>query len=168
MTDETKETAAKSQEEHKQVLTAREIQDLLPHRYPFLLVDKMILLPRPDALQLEPGMKMAGIKNVTFNEPHFQGHFPGTPIMPGVLIIEALAQCAGVGGLLVPENKGKLALLTGIEDMKIRRQVVPGDVLLLEIEVMAFRREMGRVAAKASVDGAIAAQGIIKFALIPG
>lgn len=153
-------------EQDKRELSAVEIQKILPHRYPMLLLDKLILLPREGATQIEPGMKVAGIKNVTYNEPYFTGHFPGAPIMPGVLIVEALAQCACAGGLLLEENKGKLGLFTGIDKMKFRRQVIPGDVLLLEIEFLAYRRGMGKVEVKASVDGAVAAEGIIKFALI--
>lgn len=91
-----------------------------------LMLDKLILLPREGATQIEPGMKVAGIKNITFNEPYFTGHFPGNPIMPGVLIVEALAQCACAGGLILEENKGKLGLFTGIDKMKFRRQVIPG------------------------------------------
>lgn len=153
-------------EQDKRELSAVEIQKILPHRYPMLLLDKLILLPREGATQIEPGMKVAGIKNVTYNEPYFTGHFPGAPIMPGVLIVEALAQCACAGGLLLEDNKGKLGLFTGIDKMKFRRQVIPGDVLLLEIEFLAYRRGMGKVEVKASVDGAVAAEGIIKFALI--
>lgn len=153
-------------EQDKRELSAVEIQKILPHRYPMLLLDKLILLPREGATQIEPGMKVAGIKNVTYNEPYFTGHFPGAPIMPGVLIVEALAQCACAGGLLLEENKGKLGLFTGIDKMKFRRQVIPGDVLLLEIEFLAYRRGMGKVEVKASVDGAVAAEGIIRFALI--
>ena len=131
-----------------------------------LMLDKLILLPREGATQIEPGMKVAGIKNITFNEPYFTGHFPGNPIMPGVLIVEALAQCACAGGLILEENKGKLGLFTGIDKMKFRRQVIPGDVLLLEVEFLAFRRGMGKVEVRASVDGAVAAEGIIRFALV--
>lgn len=147
-------------------MNATEIRKLLPHRYPMLLLDKLILLPREGATQIEPGMKVAGIKNITNNEPYFQGHFPENPLMPGVLIVEALAQCACAGGLMLSENKGKLGLFTGIESMKFRRQVIPGDVLLLEAEFLAFRRDMGKVAVRASVGGAVAAEGVIRFALI--
>lgn len=156
-------------EQPKTELGALEIQRILPHRYPFLMLDKLTLLPPEGLTQIEPGMKVAGVKNVTFNEPFFQGHFPNQPIMPGVMIVEALAQCACAGGLLLEENKGKLGLFTGIEEMKFRRQVVPGDVLLLEAEFLAFRRGMGKVAVKASVEGSVAAQGIIRFAIVdPG
>jgi 3-hydroxyacyl-[acyl-carrier-protein] dehydratase len=150
----------------KKELSAVEIQKLLPHRFPMLMLDRLTLLPREGATQIEPGMKIEGIKNVTFNEPYFQGHFPGNPIMPGVMIVEALAQCACAAGLLLEDNRGKLGLFTGIEEMKFRRQVIPGDVLLLEEEFLAYRRSMGKVAVKASVDGNIAAQGIIRFALV--
>jgi len=153
-------------EEQKRELSAQEIQKLLPQRYPMLMLDKLILLPDKELTQIVPGMKVAGIKHVTLNEPYFTGHFPGNPIMPGVLIVEALAQCACAGGLLLKENKGKLGLFTGIEKMKFRRQVVPGDVLLLEAEFLVFRRGMGKVAVKASVDGAIAAEGVISFAMV--
>ncbi|MGI6124054.1 MAG: 3-hydroxyacyl-ACP dehydratase FabZ [Acetivibrionales bacterium] len=153
-------------EQNKRELSAVELQKILPHRYPMLLVDKLILLPREGATQIEPGMKVAGIKNVTFNEPFFTGHFPGKPIMPGVLIVEALAQCTCAGGLLLEENRGKLGLFTGIDQMKFRRQVIPGDVLLLEAEFTAYRRNMGKVAVKASVDGVVAAEGIIRFAMV--
>lgn len=153
-------------EQDRRELNAVEIQKLLPHRYPMLMLDKLILLPHEGATQIEPGMKVAGIKNITFNEPYFTGHFPGNPIMPGVLIVEALAQCACAGGLLLEENKGKLGLFTGIDKMKFRRQVLPGDVLLLEAEFLAFRRGMGKVRVKASVDGTVAAEGVISFALV--
>lgn len=148
-------------------LDASEIQKVLPHRYPFLLLDRItdVQLPREDATQIEPGMKVFGIKNVSFDEPFFQGHFPGHPIMPGVLIVEAMAQCACCGGLLMKENHGKLGLFTGIEDMKFRRQVIPGDVLELAVEFLAFRHGMGRAHVKATVNGAVAAEGTIKFAM---
>lgn len=140
------------------MLNIDEIQKILPHRPPFLLVDRVE--------ELEPGIRATGKKCVTMNEPYFQGHFPDNPIMPGVLIVEALAQCACAGGLLLPENKGKLGLFTGIESMKFRRQVVPGDTLLLEAEFLAFRRGMGKVAVKATVDGTVAAEGVIRFAMV--
>lgn len=150
----------------KKELSAKEIQMLLPHRYPMLMLDRLTLLPREGATQIEPGMKVEGLKNVSFNEPYFQGHFPENPIMPGVMIVESLAQCACAAGLMLKENKGKLGVFTGIEAMKFRRQVIPGDVLFLECEFLAFKRSMGKVAVKASVNGTVAAQGIIRFALV--
>ncbi|HOM03555.1 MAG TPA: 3-hydroxyacyl-ACP dehydratase FabZ [Acetivibrio sp.] len=140
------------------MLTNVEIQNIIPHRYPFLLIDKII--------EVEPGKRAVGIKNVTANEPFFQGHFPGNPIMPGVLIVEALAQTACVAGLMLEENKGKLGVFTGIESMKFRRQVVPGDTLRLEAEFLAFKMGMGKAKVLATVDGEVAAEGQIKFAMI--
>lgn len=135
-----------------------EIQKILPHRYPFLLVDKIT--------EIEEGKKAVGIKNVTVNEPFFQGHFPGNPIMPGVLIVESLAQVGAVMLLSLPENKGKLGVFTGINSMKFRRQVVPGDTLLLEAELVTYRHGMGKANVKATVDGAVTAAGEISFAVI--
>lgn len=147
-------------------LDAYDILKILPHRYPFLMLDKLTLLPRAGATQIEAGMKVAGVKNVTFNEPFFQGHFPSQPIMPGVMIVEALAQCACCGGLILEENRGKLGLFTGIEEMRFRRQVIPGDILVLEAEFLNFKRGMGKTAVRATVEGNIAAEGIIKFAIV--
>jgi 3-hydroxyacyl-[acyl-carrier-protein] dehydratase len=106
------------------------------------------------------------IKNVTVNEPFFQGHFPGYPIMPGVLIVEALAQTAGIAAATLEENKGKLGVFTGIDTMKFRKQVVPGDVLKLEAEVLTLKMGMAKVKVKATVDDKTAAEGEIKFAMI--
>ncbi len=140
------------------MLDINEIKRIIPHRYPFLLIDKI--------LEVEPIKYAIGIKNVTSNEPFFQGHFPVKPIMPGVLIVEALAQTATVAGLLYEENKGKLGLFTGIEEMKFRRQVIPGDVLRLEAYFDFFKKGIGKVSVKATVDGQMAAEGIIKFAMV--
>ncbi|NLI59307.1 MAG: 3-hydroxyacyl-ACP dehydratase FabZ [Clostridium sp.] len=140
------------------MLSNIEIQNIIPHRYPFLLIDKIE--------EVEPGKRAVAIKNVSINEPFFQGHFPKNPIMPGVLIVEALAQTACVAGLMLEENKGKLGVFTGIESMKFRKQVVPGDVLRLEAEFLVFKMGMGKVKVSATVDGQIAAQGEIKFAMI--
>ncbi len=139
------------------MLDSVQIQSIIPHRYPFLLVDRVE--------QMADG-KAAGYKNVSVNEPFFQGHFPGNPIMPGVLIVEALAQLGAVLALSMDENKGKLAVFTGINNFKFRRQVKPGDVLKLEIELGAFRHGMGKATAKATVDGEMAAAGEIGFAII--
>ena len=155
--------------EKKEVLMeAKDILKILPHRYPFLMLDKMIRLefPRADMTQIEPGFKAVGIKNVAFNETFFQGHFPGNPIMPGVMILEAMAQCACCAGLMLKDNHGKLGLFTGVEELKYRRQVLPGDVLLLEAEFIAFKRGMGKAHVRATVDGAVAAEGILKFAIV--
>lgn len=135
-----------------------DIQKILPHRYPFLMIDRM--------LEVEPGKRGVAIKNVTSNEPFFQGHFPGNPIMPGVLIVEAMAQTACVVGLSMPGNENKLGVFTGMESIKFRRQVIPGDVLTIEIEFTVFKMGMGKVKASAKVDGQIAAEGEIRFALI--
>ncbi len=135
-----------------------DIQKILPHRYPFLLVDKIT--------EMEEGKRAVGIKNVTVNEPFFQGHFPSNPIMPGVLIVESLAQVGAVMLLSLPENKGKLGVFTGINSMKFRRQVVPGDTLVLEAELVTYRHGMGKANVKATVDGLVAAAGEISFAVI--
>jgi 3-hydroxyacyl-[acyl-carrier-protein] dehydratase len=140
------------------MLSNIEVQNIIPHRYPFLLVDKV--------LELEPGKRAVAIKNVTINEPFFQGHFPGYPIMPGVLIVEALAQTAGIAAASLEENKGRLGVFTGIDSMKFRKQVVPGDVLRLEAEILNLKMGMAKVKVLATVDGKTAAEGEIKFAMI--
>ena len=140
------------------MFTNIDIQKILPHKYPMLLVDKVI--------DLEEGKKITAIKNVTVNEPFFQGHFPGNPIMPGVLITESLAQTGAILLLSMPENKGKLGVFTGINNFKFRRQVVPGDTLVLEAELAQYRHSMGKANVKAAVDGAVAAIGEISFAVI--
>lgn len=136
----------------------REILSLLPHRYPFLLIDRVI--------ELEGYRRAVGIKNVTINEPFFQGHWPGQPIMPGVLILEAMAQLAGVLLLRRLENTGKLAVLWSIDAVKLRRSVIPGDQLRIEIEATKVRDSLGRVQAKAKVNDAIAAEAVLTFTLI--
>jgi len=140
------------------LLSNVDIQKIIPHRYPFLLVDKI--------LEVEPGKRAVGIKNVTANEPFFQGHFPQNPIMPGVLIVEALAQTACVAGLIMEENKGKLGVFTGFEKIKFRKQVVPGDTLKLEAEYIVFKMGMGKVKVVATVDDQVACEGEIRFAMI--
>lgn len=140
------------------MLTAKEIETILPHRYPFLLVDRIE--------EIEKGKKAIGIKNVTINEPFFQGHFPGNPIMPGVLIVEAMAQVGGVAILSLEENAGKLAVFAGIDKVRFRKQVVPGDVLHMEVELIALKRGVGKAKGTATVDGKVACQGELMFALI--
>ena len=139
-------------------LEAADIMRILPHRYPFLLVDRIV--------ELEPGVRAVGIKNVSANEPQFTGHFPGRPIMPGVLMVEALAQTAGVAVLSLDEYRGKLGLFAGIDDCRFRRLVQPGDTLRLEVTVEKLRGMFGRVRAVASVDGEPAVEGTLSI-IIP-
>ena len=141
------------------MLDSKEIQQIIPHRYPFLLVDRVI--------ELEEGKRAVGIKNVSGNEPFFQGHFPGYPIMPGVLIMEALAQVGAVVLLKMPEYAGHLAFYAGLDEVKFRRQVVPGDQLRLEVELTKLKRGIGIAEGKAYVGEELAAQGILKFAVGP-
>jgi 3-hydroxyacyl-[acyl-carrier-protein] dehydratase len=139
-------------------LEAAEIMRILPHRYPFLLVDRVV--------ELEPGKRAVGMKQVTANEPQFTGHFPGRPIMPGVLMVEALAQTAGIAVLTLDEYRGKLGLFAGIDECRFRRLVVPGDALRLEVTVEKLRGMFGRVKAVASVDGDIAVEATLSI-IIP-
>ncbi len=139
------------------LMEIREIMERIPHRYPFLLVDRV--------LELDAGKRAVGIKNVTVNEPFFQGHFPGTPIMPGVLIVEAMAQLGAVIVLSQPENQGKLAFFAGIDGMRFRRQVIPGDQLRLEVEITRMRGTLGKGTGRALVGDQVAAEGNIMFAL---
>lgn len=140
------------------MLTLTEIQAILPHRYPFLLVDRVLEMDDEH---------IVGLKLVSGNEPFFQGHFPGYPVMPGVLIAEACAQLGGVILLQKPEYAGKLVFLTGLEGWRFRRQVVPGDVLRLEMRDMQLRASFGRGKATATVEGETAAGGEILFAIGP-
>ncbi|MGQ9556726.1 MAG: 3-hydroxyacyl-ACP dehydratase FabZ [Desulfurispora sp.] len=142
------------------VLDAGRIMQLLPHRYPFLLVDKIV--------HLEPGRAAVGIKNVTINEPFFAGHFPGRPVMPGVLILEALAQVGAVCALAAPGMQGKLLLFAGIDRVRFRRPVVPGDVLRLSVEVVSLRAAAGKCRARAEVGGELAAQAELMFVAATG
>jgi 3-hydroxyacyl-[acyl-carrier-protein] dehydratase len=137
------------------MLNIKEIQEILPHRYPFLLVDKIE--------SLEPGVKAVGYKNVTMNEYFFQGHFPQEPVMPGVLIIEALAQVGAIAMLSLDEFKGKIGFFTGIDKAKFRKKVIPGDVLRLEVEMVKRRGPIGIGKAIAYVDGKKAAEAELSF-----
>lgn len=139
-------------------LDVNEIQKIIPHRYPFLLVDKII--------DLVPGERAIGIKNVTINEYYFRGHFPGHPVMPGVLILEALAQVGGVLMLSRPENQGKLAYFMTIENVKFRQPVHPGDQLRLEAEVIKIRSKTGQCRGKAYVGDKLVCEAEVKFALV--
>ncbi len=136
------------------ILDINEIQKILPHRPPFLLVDRI--------LELEPQKRIVGIKNVTINEPFFTGHFPNFPVMPGVLIVEAMAQTGGVLVLRdVPDADSKLVFFAAIEEAKFRRPVFPGDQLRLEVEVLSRRATFCRMKGKALVDGQLAAEAVI-------
>lgn len=139
-------------------LEAADIMRIIPHRYPFLMVDRIV--------DLEPGRRAVGIKQVTANEPQFTGHFPGRPIMPGVLMVEALAQTAGVAVMTLDAYRGKLGLFAGIDDCRFRRMVVPGDTLLLKVEVEKLRGMFGRVRGVASVEGEIAVEATLSI-IIP-
>lgn len=137
------------------MLDINQIKEIIPHRYPFLLIDRII--------ELEAGKKVTAIKNVSANEEFFKGHFPGKPVMPGVLIVEALAQTGAVGVLSLEEYKGKLVLFAGIDKVRFKRQVVPGDQLRLEIEVTKLRSTIGKCDAKAFVGEELALQGELMF-----
>ncbi|MDN9009178.1 3-hydroxyacyl-ACP dehydratase FabZ [Brevibacillus laterosporus] len=139
------------------MLDAVQIQEIIPHRYPFLLVDRII--------EVEYGKRSVGLKNVTMNEPFFQGHFPGYPVMPGVLIVEALAQVGAVAILGKEENKGKLAFFAGIDNFRFKEQVTPGDTLLLEVVMTRVRGTFGKGNAVAKVGEKVVAEGEIMFAI---
>lgn len=139
------------------VLNTVEIMEVLPHRQPFLLIDTVE--------ELEPGIKAVAKKNVTFNEPFFAGHFPGNPVMPGVLIVEALAQTGAVAILSMPEWKGKTAYFAGINSAKFKQKVVPGDTLTLETEIIKVKGPIGVGKATAYVDGKVACACELTFAI---
>jgi 3-hydroxyacyl-[acyl-carrier-protein] dehydratase len=139
------------------VYTAKEIMEIIPHRNPFLLIDTIE--------ELEPGVRALGKKCVSMNEPYFQGHFPGNPVMPGVLIMEALAQVGAVAILSQPEWKGKTAYFAGIDKARFRQKVVPGDVLMLEMSIVKVKGPVGVGNAVARVDGKIVAQAELTFAI---
>lgn len=141
------------------VLSIEEIHKLLPHRYPFSLVDRII--------EYVPGKRAVGIKNVTFNEPHFQGHFPGRPIMPGVLIVEAMAQVGGVVLTQMTDVQEGLFMFAGIDKVRFRRPVVPGDQLIMTVELLwVKKRRFGKMQGRAEVDGQLVSEGELMFSLV--
>jgi 3-hydroxyacyl-[acyl-carrier-protein] dehydratase len=152
--------AETSNPETKQVLEITDIMAILPHRYPFLLIDRVI--------ERERMKRIVAIKNVTINEPHFTGHFPGYPIMPGVLVVEAMAQA---GGLLllpeIPDREKKLMVFTAIERAKFRKPIAPGDQLRIEVEVLNWRARAVKMEGKAFVDGKLACEAVIMCAVVP-
>ncbi|WP_079710606.1 3-hydroxyacyl-ACP dehydratase FabZ [Paraliobacillus ryukyuensis] len=139
------------------MLDIQQIKDTIPHRYPFLLVDEIT--------ELDGEKRVMGKKNVTINEPFFQGHFPDYPVMPGVLIVEALAQTGAVAILNKEENKGKIGFLAGIDKCRFKRQVKPGDQLRLEVEITRLKGPVGKGKAIATVDGELACEAEIIFAI---
>ena len=137
----------------------QEILGLLPHRYPFLLIDRVV--------EFEPGKSLVALKNVTMNEPFFQGHFPGYPIMPGVLVIEAMAQAGAIIMMSeIPDLDKKLAVFTGIDKAKFRRSVTPGDQLRIEVTVLAMRSRLGRMEAKAFIGEKVACEAILTCQIV--
>ena len=139
------------------IYTAKEIMGIIPHRHPFMLIDTIE--------ELEPGVRAVGKKCVSFNEPYFAGHFPGNPVMPGALIMEALAQVGAVAILDLPENKGKTAYFAGIDNAKFKQMVLPGDVLMLETTIIKRKGPIGVGEAVATVDGKVVAKAQLTFAI---
>ena len=148
-----------SESSAQQIFTVEDIHQLLPHRYPFALVDRII--------EYVPGERAVGIKNVTFNEPYFPGHIPGRPIMPGVLMVESMAQVGGVILTQLPGMKGKFFAFAGIDKTRFRRQVVPGDQLVMTVELLSFKRNrLAKMQGKGLVDGQLAVEADMLFSLI--
>lgn len=141
------------------LLSAKEIMEIIPHRQPFMLIDTVE--------ELTPGVRAVAKKCVSYNEPFFQGHFPAEPVMPGVLIVEALAQTGAVAILSLEENKGKTAYFAAIQSAKFKKKVVPGDVLVLETEIIKQKGSIGIGKATATVDGKVAVQAELTFAVSP-
>ena len=139
------------------MIEIEKIMNIIPHRYPFLLVDKIV--------EIEEGKKAKGIKNVTINEPFFQGHFPQNPVMPGVLIVEAMAQVGAVAMLLKEEFRGKTPFFAGIDKVRFKRVVKPGDVLVIETELISLKGSIGKAKAIATVDGEVVCEGELIFAI---
>ena len=161
---DTKSHSDKSYEDKKKpaiktTFSVEEIRQLLPHRYPFALVDRII--------DYVPGEKAVGIKNVTINEPFFPGHIPERPLMPGVLIVEAMAQVGGIVLIQLPNMKGGFFAFAGIDKVRFRRPVIPGDQLVMTVELLSFKlRRIGKMRGRALVDGKLVAEGELMFSLI--
>lgn len=146
-------------DEDQKTFTLEEIQQLLPHRYPFALVDRIV--------DYVPGERAVGLKNVTFNEPHFQGHFPNRPLMPGVLIVEAMAQVGGIVLSQIPGVDDRLCVFAGIDKVKFRRPVVPGDQLIITTTLLALKAgRFGKMKSIAEVDGQLACEGTLMFSIL--
>src|SRR5690625_2152549 len=139
------------------MLDSQQIKEIIAHRYPFLLVDKVT--------EKEEGKRVVGLKNVTINEPFFQGHFPEYPVMPGVLILEALAQVGAIAVLDMEQNKGKIGFLAGVDKCRFKRQVKPGDQLRLEVEIIRMKGPIGKGKGIATVNGEVAWEAEIMFAI---
>lgn len=145
--------------EIKLPIEAQEIKDYLPHRFPFLLLDRVT--------DVQPGKSLTALKNVSYNEPFFQGHFPESPVMPGVLVIEAMAQACGVLAVCSQGGKrkeGEITLFAGLDEVRFKRQVVPGDQLIFQVELLAHKRGIGKFRATASVEGQLAVEAVIMCA----
>lgn len=134
-----------------------EIMQILPHRYPFLMVDRII--------ELEPGVRAVGIKNLTINEPQFMGHFPGHPIMPGVLMVEAMAQVGACALLSLDKYRGQLGILAGVDHMRFKRQAVPGDILVIKSEVLKLKGSFGWFKSEIQVDNELVCRGELMFGM---
>ena len=153
------DSATNNQTASKQTFNVQEIHQLLPHRYPFALVDKII--------EYVPGEKAVGIKNVTFNEPYFPGHIPDRPLMPGVLMVESMAQVGGIVLVQLPGMEGKFFAFAGIDKVRFRRPVVPGDQLIMTVELLSLKQNrIAKMQGRAEVDGQLAVKGEMMFSLI--
>lgn len=157
MNHDTRKLISEKKGKDMSVLSTKEIMEIIPHRYPFMLLDTIE--------ELEPGVRAKGKKCVTFNEPFFSGHFPGEPVMPGVLIIEALAQTGAVAILSQKDFQGRTAYFGAIQSAKFKKKVVPGDVLILETEIIKMKGPVGIGSAKAYVDGTLAVQAELTFVI---